>query len=656
MRSLHAVVLFLAAWPASNYARIALRLEAAPDTLVAPLLLYNRVSAGQNATSKKRILHNTSTFSGIQALAALWGPSFAPEAGCTTVYSCTLTESHEPSVHSIVARGNGLNGTLPGVLFTHFRDVTMLDLSLNNFTGTLPSKITHSNLRTFLCGGCNFTGSLPELYMPSLERLTLHGMFTGGLPEQWGQLSSLVTLELSFLHSTALANATDHAEGYIPSSWCNLTRLRTLSLWTMQSAVLPDCWNSSSMPTLQLRTSTAAPTRLTATTASISQVDTRAVAHAQLRTSSQPPGLQYHYSQDRIQEQRGEIIRPTAPWYFNPLFCNGPVELPVPLCHVGTVVLLLVLIYTTLSLAAQWWHNGLVRVTVDNPKHVTLIVAFFCGIASETASLSTTVKCNATVLTCGLFLRIYRELGPLSARVLPAVSRLLFATIFFCAAWDISAHIKRTDRYERRLVFLTTSAIISIHATRVKLSSVANYCFALLKAASLPVMMLATFDGVVGAAITIYFNCESTSCSILKSFFAMITFGFFSAYLHPTLCLLAVLTRNVRFLDLVLEYSVLTAGSIILSESMESQSTSLYMLCRVFPASVCCVRADPSHRATFTITATCIFVINSLRHNHNFYDAPIGITASMMMAQAFVRMTTRDHLNNHAHIASPSTP
>eukprot|EP01001_Neometanema_parovale_P007811 NODE_40_length_3954_cov_55.335422_g38_i0.p2 GENE.NODE_40_length_3954_cov_55.335422_g38_i0~~NODE_40_length_3954_cov_55.335422_g38_i0.p2 ORF type:complete len:189 (+),score=16.30 NODE_40_length_3954_cov_55.335422_g38_i0:2102-2668(+) len=183
----------------------------------------------------------------MQALASLWGSAFAPS--CTGKYSCKLAEDHESrryKVVSVVARDSRLSGTIPQSLFTHFLDITMIDLSLNNITGTLPSKIAHSNLRTFLCGGCNLEGPLPEMYTPNLEWLSLHGLFSSDLPEQWGELRSLVTMEISYPMDAYRSNDTNltinsgpDGPGYIPDSWCNL--IATHNDYSKTTRLLDNC-------------------------------------------------------------------------------------------------------------------------------------------------------------------------------------------------------------------------------------------------------------------------------------------------------------------------------------------------------------------------------------------------------------------------------
>jgi Leucine-rich repeat (LRR) protein len=148
-------------------------------------------------------------------------------------------------------RGNQLSGTLPTTL-SELTKLQLLSMADNSLTGTLPimegqrtsfwndlrvwksqnnllsGSIPNSfmqgmtQLRVWNLSGNRFSGELPSSAMSGLSRSLVytdlsHNQFSGPLPTQWGDLSSLATLELGHNLLTRL-----------PQSIAKATNLRTL--------------------------------------------------------------------------------------------------------------------------------------------------------------------------------------------------------------------------------------------------------------------------------------------------------------------------------------------------------------------------------------------------------------------------------------------
>ncbi|XP_071733734.1 uncharacterized protein [Rutidosis leptorrhynchoides] len=121
-------------------------------------------------------------------------------------------------------RGNWLTGKIPAGLLANLTQLTHLDLSLNNFMGSIPPSLTNlTQLRYLYLSRNNFTGPIP----PSLTNLTQltvidlsQNKFTGPIPTSLTNLTQLTDLDLSQNKFT----------GPIPSSITNLTQLTFLHL------------------------------------------------------------------------------------------------------------------------------------------------------------------------------------------------------------------------------------------------------------------------------------------------------------------------------------------------------------------------------------------------------------------------------------------
>ncbi|KAJ9560523.1 hypothetical protein OSB04_005683 [Centaurea solstitialis] len=109
--------------------------------------------------------------------------------------------SHLPNDLEVLLLGrNEFNGTLPMEAFTSFLHLEVLDLSENNFVGSIPSTIQElSSLRTVSFAYNNLNGSLLGLCeLKNLHELDLsYNMFNGSVPQCFNRLSSLKLLDIS---------------------------------------------------------------------------------------------------------------------------------------------------------------------------------------------------------------------------------------------------------------------------------------------------------------------------------------------------------------------------------------------------------------------------------------------------------------------------
>ncbi|KAG6767228.1 hypothetical protein POTOM_028421 [Populus tomentosa] len=203
------------------------------------------------------------------------------------------------SLQSLSLGGNLFEGEFPLHLVDACPGLVMLDLSLNNLSGSVPSSLgSCTSLETLDISTNNFTGELPVdtlLKMTSLKRLDLaYNAFTGGLPDSFSQHASLESLDLSsnglsgpiptglcqgpsnnlkelYLQNnrftgsvpatlsncsqlTALHLSFNYLTGTIPSSLGSLYELRDLNLWFNQlhGEIPPELMNIKALETLIL--------------------------------------------------------------------------------------------------------------------------------------------------------------------------------------------------------------------------------------------------------------------------------------------------------------------------------------------------------------------------------------------------------------------
>ncbi|CAN7133402.1 protein BRASSINOSTEROID INSENSITIVE 1 [Brassica rapa] len=133
--------------------------------------------------------------------------------------SCSLLES-------LVLSTNNFSGELPMDTLLKMRGLKVLDLSFNKLSGELPESLANLSLTTLDLSSNNFSGQiLPSLCRNgenTLQELYLqNNAFTGKIPPTLSNCSDLVSLHLSF----------NYLSGTIPSSLGSLTKLRDLKLW-----------------------------------------------------------------------------------------------------------------------------------------------------------------------------------------------------------------------------------------------------------------------------------------------------------------------------------------------------------------------------------------------------------------------------------------
>ncbi|PHU22764.1 Leucine-rich repeat receptor-like protein kinase TDR [Capsicum chinense] len=103
-------------------------------------------------------------------------------------------------LHHLNLSGNAFDGPLQTVIF-EFPFLKTLDISHNNFNSTFPSGVSRLKSLTHLNAySNNFTGPLPEevVQLPNLEYLNFGGSyFIGEIPKSYGSLTKLKFLHLS---------------------------------------------------------------------------------------------------------------------------------------------------------------------------------------------------------------------------------------------------------------------------------------------------------------------------------------------------------------------------------------------------------------------------------------------------------------------------
>ncbi|KAI3773425.1 hypothetical protein L1987_47952 [Smallanthus sonchifolius] len=127
-----------------------------------------------------------------------------------------------PYLEVLALRNNDLNGTLPMEAFASFHHLKVLDLSYNNFVGSIPSTIKLlSSLEVISFDRNELNGSLPEDHgiceLKNLHEMDIsNNMFDGNLPECFNRLSSLKLFDISSNQFTGIV---------APSLIANLTSL-----------------------------------------------------------------------------------------------------------------------------------------------------------------------------------------------------------------------------------------------------------------------------------------------------------------------------------------------------------------------------------------------------------------------------------------------
>ncbi|KAL8034102.1 hypothetical protein ABFX02_12G005300 [Erythranthe guttata] len=157
-----------------------------------------------------------------------------------------------PSVKYLYLHQNKFHGVFPPHISDLCRTLVELDLSFNNFTGTLPENLASCSVLELLdISGNNFSGEFPVDTLSKLSSLTTLIMsfnnFAGVLPEY--SLSELPNLETLELGSNSLS-------GSIPSSICERSNNRLKRLYlqnNMFTGAIPESLiNCSHLESLDL--------------------------------------------------------------------------------------------------------------------------------------------------------------------------------------------------------------------------------------------------------------------------------------------------------------------------------------------------------------------------------------------------------------------
>ncbi|KAI3894798.1 hypothetical protein MKX03_000040 [Papaver bracteatum] len=192
-------------------------------------------------------------------------PSWKINSTTSTTSPCKwfgITCNNKGSVTKLNIGGLGLQGTLHNFNFSSFSNLASLNLSWNEFSGTIPSQISNLSKLTFLDFSVNkLSGHIPpEIgFLTRLQYLAFYtNRISGSIPREIGNLYLLTQLGLYQNNIT----------GSIPSSICNLTNLVLLFIYENQiSGVIPQqIGRLSSLTQLDLATnnlSGSIPTSLT---------------------------------------------------------------------------------------------------------------------------------------------------------------------------------------------------------------------------------------------------------------------------------------------------------------------------------------------------------------------------------------------------------
>ncbi|XP_025014731.2 receptor-like protein EIX1 [Ricinus communis] len=137
-------------------------------------------------------------------------------------------------------RNVGISDTIPEEWFSKLSSqITFLVISNNQIKGKLPTQLISPNLRYIDLSSNRFEGPLPRWSTNASEIYLQDNSFSGSIPENIDTLMP----RLQKLHLSS-----NHLNGKIPSSFCDINSLQVLSLRSNQfSGELPNCWRHSLM-------------------------------------------------------------------------------------------------------------------------------------------------------------------------------------------------------------------------------------------------------------------------------------------------------------------------------------------------------------------------------------------------------------------------
>uniref|UniRef100_A0ACD5ZVK2 Uncharacterized protein n=1 Tax=Avena sativa TaxID=4498 RepID=A0ACD5ZVK2_AVESA len=133
--------------------------------------------------------------------------------------------------------GAGIRGALPDWIWNFSSSITSLNVSTNSITGKLPASLEQSNMLTILImRGNQLEGSIPDL-PTSIQVLDLsYNNFSGSLPQSFGN-KELYYLSLSH----------NFISGVVTTDLCDMISVELIDLSNNKiSGELPNCWHKNS--------------------------------------------------------------------------------------------------------------------------------------------------------------------------------------------------------------------------------------------------------------------------------------------------------------------------------------------------------------------------------------------------------------------------
>ncbi|KAK4745191.1 hypothetical protein SAY87_011503 [Trapa incisa] len=154
------------------------------------------------------------------------------------------------TVRGVNLTNMSVSGTLYEFPFGSLPNLTFIDIGINSFSGSIPSKISLLTKLTFLDLSNNmFSGPIPSEICKLTNLETLHLVFNrhnGSIPENIGNLYKL----------TELALYSNYLEGPIPPSIGNLSRLSSLYIYnnSLSGSIPPEMGNLTKLQIVFMNT------------------------------------------------------------------------------------------------------------------------------------------------------------------------------------------------------------------------------------------------------------------------------------------------------------------------------------------------------------------------------------------------------------------
>ncbi|KAJ0966686.1 hypothetical protein J5N97_023603 [Dioscorea zingiberensis] len=138
--------------------------------------------------------------------------------------------------YMLVLSNAGISGTLPDWFWGLSYSVTILDLSENQITGTIPAAVRFAKIGIINLRSNKFEGPLPPLPLDAIYVDLSDNSFSGDLVPIFSE--SISTLKLMYLSNNFL-------NGTLPASICKFHRLQVIDISSNSiSGELPTCWDN----------------------------------------------------------------------------------------------------------------------------------------------------------------------------------------------------------------------------------------------------------------------------------------------------------------------------------------------------------------------------------------------------------------------------